>query len=119
MNRQLPFFTYGSPLQYKKSARLTNSVNALGLRTFNSWGGINYQEILSNYPNEIKEKCWLNLSRCIIENYHSGKGTSIKGFGTFTFTNVEIVKQFLKIIFLKRIFLNMKPVMSLVKPVKQ
>ena len=89
MNRQLPFFTYGSPLQYKKSARLTNSVNALGLRTFNNWGGINYQEILSNYPNEIKEKCWLNLSRCIIENYHSGKGTSIKGFGTFTFTNVE------------------------------
>ena len=89
MNRQLPFFTYGSPLQYKKSARLTNSVNALGLRTFNNWGGINYQEILSNYPNEIKDKCWLNLSRCIIENYHSGKGTSIKGFGTFTFTNVE------------------------------
>ena len=89
MNRQLPFFTYGSPLQYKKSARLTNSVNALGLRTFNNWGGINYQEILSNYPTEIKEKCWLNLSRCIIENYHSGKGTFIKGFGTFTFTNVE------------------------------
>ena len=89
MNRQLPFFTYGSPLQYKKSARLTNSVNALGLRTFNNWGGINYQEILSNYPKEIIDQCWLNLSRCIIENYHAGKGTSIKGFGTFTFTNVE------------------------------
>ena len=89
MNRQLPYFTYGSPLQYKKSARLTNSVNALGLRTFNNWGGINYQEILSNYPKDVIDKCWLNLSRCIIENYHSGKGTSIKGFGTFTFTNVE------------------------------
>ena len=89
MNNQLPFFTYGSPFQYQKSARLTNSVNALGLRTFNNWGGINYQEILSNYSNEIKEKVWLNLSRCIIENYHSGKGTSIKGFGTFTFTNIE------------------------------
>ena len=89
MSRQLPFFTYGSPLQYKKSARLTNSVNALGLRTFNNWGGINYQEILSNYPKEIIDQCWLNLSRCIIENYHAGKGTSIKGFGTFTFTNVE------------------------------
>ena len=89
MNRQLPFFTYGSPLQYKKSARLTNSVNALGLRTFNNWGGINYQEILSNYPKDIIDQCWLNLSRCIIENYHAGKGTFIKGFGTFTFTNVE------------------------------
>ena len=89
MNQQLPFFTYGNPLQYKKSARLTNSVNALGLRTFNNWGGINYAEILSNYPEEIKNKCWLNLSRSIIENYHSGKGTFIKGFGTFTFTNVE------------------------------
>ena len=89
MNRQLPFFRYGSQKQMHKTARMTNSVNAMGLHSFNSWGGINYQEILSNYPNEVIDKCWKNLSRSIIENYDSGKGTFIKGFGTFTFTNVE------------------------------
>ena len=89
MNRQLPIFRYGSQKQFHKTARMTNSVNAIGLRSFNNWGGINYQEILSNYPNEVIDKCWLNLSRSIIENYDSGKGTSIKGFGVFTFTNVE------------------------------
>ena len=88
MNRQLPTFRYGNQ-KLNKTARLTNSVNAIGLRSFNSWGGINYQEILSNYPHEVIDKCWLNLSRSIIENYHSGKGTFIKGLGTFTFTNVE------------------------------
>ena len=68
---------------------MTNSVNALGLRSFNNWGGINYQEILSNYPNEVIDKCWINLARFIIENYQSGKGTFIKGLGTFTFSNIE------------------------------
>ena len=89
MNRQLPFFRYGNQKQFNKTARMTNSVNVMGLRSFNNWGGINYQEILSNYPNEVIDKCWLNLSRSIIENHHSGKGTFIKGLGTFTFTNVE------------------------------
>ena len=89
MNRQLPFFRYGNQKPRTKTARLTNSVNAMGLRSFNSWGGINYQEILSNYPNEVIDKCWINLSRSIIENYHAGKGTFIKGLGNFTFTNAE------------------------------
>ena len=89
MNRQLPLFRYGNQNKMNKTARMTNSVNAMGLRSFNSWGGINYQEILSNYPNEVIDKCWYNLARLIIENYDSGKGTFIKGLGTFTFTNVE------------------------------
>ena len=89
MNRQLPNFRYGHQKKINKTARLTNSVNAIGFRSFNNWGGINYEEILSNYPNEVLNKCWYNLSRSIIENYHSGKGTFIKGLGTFTFTNAE------------------------------
>ena len=89
MNRQLPYFRYGNQKKVSNSSRMTNSVNAMGLRSFNNWGGINYQEILSNYPNNVIDKCWQNLSRSIIENYHAGKGTFIKGFGTFTFTNVE------------------------------
>ena len=89
MNRQLPYFRYGNQKKVSNSSRMTNSVNAMGLRSFNNWGGINYLEILSNYPNNVIDKCWQNLSRSIIENYHAGKGTFIKGFGTFTFTNVE------------------------------
>ena len=72
-----------------QTSRLTNSMNLIGYHSFNKWGGISLQDILSNYSKEILDKCWENLSRLIIENYQSGKGTFIKGFGTFTFTNVE------------------------------
>ena len=72
-----------------KTAKLTNSMNSTYLKTFNQWGGVSYADILNNYPQEMVEACWNNLSRFILENYQAGKGTMIKGFGTFTFTNVE------------------------------
>jgi len=72
-----------------KTAKLTNSMNSTYLKTFNQWGGVSYADILSNYPQEMIDACWDNLSRFILENYQAGKGTVIKGFGTFTFTNVE------------------------------
>jgi hypothetical protein len=72
-----------------KTAKLTNSMNSTYLKSFNQWGGVSYADILSNYPEEMINACWDNLSRSILENYQSGKGTMIKGFGTFTFTNVE------------------------------
>ena len=75
--------------QMSRTSKLTNSINLIGYKSFNKWGGISLQDILSNYSQEILDKCWENLSRFIIENYQSGKGTFIKGFGTFTFTNVE------------------------------
>ena len=71
------------------TAKLTNSMNSTYLKSFNQWGGVSYGDILSNYPQEMVDSCWNNLSRFILENYQSGKGTIIKGFGTFTFTNVE------------------------------
>ena len=71
------------------TARLTNSINSTYLKSFNQWGGVSYFEILSNYPEEMIDSCWNNLSLLILENYQSGKGTIIKGFGTFTFTNIE------------------------------
>ena len=73
----------------KQSARITNSLNKTAYKSFNKCGGINFEDILSNYPQEMIEKVWLNLSNFIIENYLSGKGTFIKGFGTFTFSNIE------------------------------
>ena len=89
MKRNLRLIRNRSMNQTSETSRLTNSMNLIGYASFNKWGGISLQDILSNYPQEIKEKCWENLSRLIIENYQSGKGTFIKGFGTFTFTNVE------------------------------
>ena len=83
--------SYRFPQKYNMSntARLTNSMNSTYLKTFNQWGGVSYADILSNYPQEMIDACWDNLSRFILENYQAGKGTMIKGFGTFTFTNVE------------------------------
>ena len=89
MKRNLRIIRNRSMNQMSETSRLTNSMNLIGYHSFNKWGGISLQDILSNYPQEIKEKCWENLSRLILENYQSGKGTFIKGFGTFTFTNVE------------------------------
>ena len=83
--------SYRYPEEYNMSrtAKMTNSMNSTYLKTFNQWGGVSYADILSNYPEDMINACWNNLSRFILENYQSGKGTMIKGFGTFTFTNVE------------------------------
>ena len=78
-----------SMIKMAQTCRLANSMNLIGCHSFNQWGGISLHDILSNYSSEILDKCWENLSRLIIENYQSGKGTFIKGFGTFTFTNVD------------------------------
>ena len=67
----------------------TNEINKTALSSFNKWGGITFSDILSNYPKEVIDNCWLVFSQTIIENYLKGKGTFIKNFGTFTFTNVE------------------------------
>ena len=67
----------------------TNEINKTALNSFNKWGGITFSDILSNYPKEVIDNCWLVFSQAIIENYLKGKGTFIKNFGTFTFTNEE------------------------------
>ena len=91
MNRQLLFSNKAfSKDMFSKTSRLTNSMNALAYKSFNNWGVITYEDILSNYPKETIDKCWDCLGRFIIENYLGGKGTFIKGLGTFTLTNIEI-----------------------------
>ena len=91
MNRQLLFPNKKlSKSLFNKTCKLTNSMNSIAFKTFNKWGGITYGDILTNYPKDIVDKCWNCLSRFIIENYLGGKGTYIKGFGTFTLTNIEI-----------------------------
>ena len=72
------------------TSRIANSMNLIGYKSFNKFGGINLSDILSLYPKQLINICWENLSRNIIENYQQGKGTFIKGLGTFTFSNYEV-----------------------------
>jgi hypothetical protein len=55
------------------SCRLTNSVNKVAYTSFNKWGGLTFEDILSNYPKEVVDKCWTIFSQSIIENYQRGK----------------------------------------------
>ena len=93
MATRLPYFSNGKTkdlaLSQAFTARLTNSVNKTAYKSFNKWGGLTFEDILSNYPKETIDKCWNIFAQFIIENYQKGKGTFIKDFGTFTFTNVE------------------------------
>ena len=71
------------------TAKLTNSINTIGMRAFNNLGTINRTDILSSYSEETLALVWKTFSTFVAKNYTSGKGTYIKSFGTFTFTNVE------------------------------
>ena len=71
------------------TAKLTNTINGIGFGAFNHWGTINRGDILSSYSKEILETVWLLFTKFIIKNYESGKGTFVKNFGTFTFTNPD------------------------------
>ena len=72
-----------------QTAKLTNTINGIGFGAFNHWGTINRKDILTSYNKETLETAWILLSKYIIKNYESGKGTFIKNFGTFTFTNPD------------------------------
>ena len=89
-NFNRPLSSVPSPhYNMSQTARLTNSINKTGLNSFNKWGGISFVDILKNYPEDLIERVWSTLSNFIIENYQMGKGTNIKGFGTFTFSSIE------------------------------
>ena len=48
------------------------------------------EKIISKFTQEELDLCWESLSTNIIQNYQRGKGTLIKGFGTFTYKSPEI-----------------------------
>ena len=105
-----------------KTSRLSNTVNGIGFSAFNHKGIINRSDILSSYNKKILEETWLQLSNYIRKNYESGKGTFIKGFGTFTFCNPEYnlegtTNQFKRDIKLRRpIFIVSKEFIDYLKP---
>jgi len=51
---------------------------------------LSHDKILSKFTQDDLDSCWQSLSISIIQNYQRGKGTLIKGFGTFTFKGTEI-----------------------------
>ena len=65
----------------KNSFQLRKSVDLIPLRREN---------IIAKFTQEELDSCWASLSTNIIQNYHRGKATFIKGFGTFTFKGVDL-----------------------------
>ena len=87
-----------------EDAILGNQINKKGMVMANKGKIISRGVMLSNYTNEIIKDCWESLTINVIQNYEKGKGTVIKGFGTFTykrqFVNLE-GKMSLYLLFLK------------------
>ena len=73
-----------------KNSDLVNSLNTRGFTLGNRGIEINREVLLSNYTEEATAKAWGVLCQFIIKNYNLGKGTYIKGFGTFTFDNYKV-----------------------------
>ena len=111
-----------NPLFENKTSKLSNTINGIGFGAFNHKGVINRKDILSSYNQKTLEEAWIQLSNYIRRNYESGKGTSIKGFGTFTFTNPEYnlegtTNQFKRDLKLRRpIFIVSKEFLDYLKP---
>ena len=71
------------------TAKLSNTINNIGFGAFNHKGEINHADMLTSYSPKILQESWIQFSNFIKKNYEAGKGTNIKGFGVFTFTNPE------------------------------
>ena len=81
--------SFNNPIFENKTSKLSNTINSIGFTAFNNNGRINRKDILSSYNQKILEETWIHFSKYIRKNYESGKGTFIKGFGTFTYCNPE------------------------------
>ena len=69
------------------SAALCNSLNSKGFSLANQGFTLCRPDFIMNYSQEVIDACWSSIAINVIQNYQRGKGTSIKGFGTFTFKN--------------------------------
>ena len=74
---------------YNMTTKFFNTINNIGFSIFNHKGEINHEEMINLYSTKIFQESWNQFSNFIKKNYEAGKGTIIKGFGTFTFTNPE------------------------------
>ena len=72
------------------SAALCNTLNSKGYSLANQGFILSRDDFINNYSQETIDSCWSSLSINVIQNYQRGKGTYIKGFGTFTFKSSNI-----------------------------
>ena len=68
-----------------EDAILCNQINRKVLILANKGKKISRNAMLSNYTKRSINDCWESLTINVMQNYEKGKGTVIKGFGTFTF----------------------------------
>ena len=79
-----------SNLQRINSAALCNNLNSRGFSLGNQGYILKRSDFINNYSQEVIDACWSSLSINVIQNYQRGKGTFIKGFGTFTYKNSSL-----------------------------
>ena len=74
-----------------KTARSNSSlpVNKVSRKALIS-GEMSRENILKSFNQAIIDKAWDALCRNIAQNYESGRGTIIKGFGVFTYVSSEV-----------------------------
>ena len=74
-----------------KTARSNSSlpVNKVARKILIS-GEMSRENILKSFSQAIIDKAWDALCRNIAQNYESGRGTIIKGFGVFTYVSSEV-----------------------------
>ena len=72
------------------SAALCNTLNSRAFSLGNKGYNLCRSDFINTYSQEVIDACWNSLSINVIQNYQRGKGTSIKGFGTFTFKNSNL-----------------------------
>ena len=91
-------------LYRNSSAKSSNTMNKRSINFFNNNGITTRRDIHNSYDQNLLKEFWFQLSNNIIKNYETGKGTSIKGFGVFTFyeseSNLENKKKIMKPIFI-------------------
>ena len=106
------------------SSRLSNNINRINYSTINHNGVIHRNDILNSYDQDILKESWIQLCNYIHRNYETGKGTYIKGFGTFTFLDPELssegmtnqIERDIEIKLRKPVFIVSKEFTDLVKP---
>ena len=65
-------------------------INRIDKKVYDNFQQMSREDILKSFTPEILNKVWISICKLIAQNYQSGKGTIIKGFGTFTYTSSDV-----------------------------
>ena len=85
-----PNFIKRINLKQINKSKLPNISNSLEHTSLNRSSIINRKDILSSFNQNLLKEAWIQLCNYVYKNYSTGKGTYIKGLGTFTFLDPEI-----------------------------